>query len=74
MNPFISLGIPVWGIARWFVFLGLVVYLVFSLVLVRQVQLMTRTLDVDFEKPIQILALFHLVFAIGVLVLAFIIL
>lgn len=70
--PFI--GISVWAIAKVFVVFALILYTIFALVVVRQVQLMTDTLEVGFERPIQVLALIHLLFAVSVLIFALIIL
>lgn len=67
-------GISIWVIAKIFAIFGLVLYLVFALVVVRQVKLMTDTLEVGFELPIRILAYAHLIFAILVLLAAFVIL
>ena len=47
-----------------FLFAGLI-YLVFAGVVVRQVYLMTTTLQVGFEMPIRALAWAHLFLAIG---------
>lgn len=68
------LGISVWLIAKIFVSIALVVYLVFALVVVRQVQLMTETLKVGFEVPLRTVAYAHLIFAAVVLFLALVIL
>lgn len=62
--------IDIWFIAKAFVLVGLGVYFVFALVVVRQIQLMTDTLEVGFETPIKILGLLHLLFAIAVFILA----
>lgn len=68
------LEFSIWDIAKWFVIVGGLVYVVFAVVVVRQVQLMTKTLEVNFEKPVQMLSYLHLLFAVGVLLLAFIVL
>lgn len=68
------LGISVWLIVKIFVLLGLVFYFVFALVVVRQVQLMTETLEVGFETQLKILSYLHLAFAILVFLAALIVL
>lgn len=68
------LGISIWLIAKIFVLIGLLLYLAFSLVVIRQVQLMIETVEVGFEAPIKFLAYVHLAFAVLVLILALIIL
>ena len=50
------------------VFLG--VYVIFAIVIVRQVGLMTKTVKLGFEPFIKILALLHLIFALGVVCMA----
>ncbi|OGM18695.1 hypothetical protein A2686_03375 [Candidatus Woesebacteria bacterium RIFCSPHIGHO2_01_FULL_38_10] len=52
----------------------LTIYLIFAGVVVRQVKLMTETLEVGFEKGIRFIALFHLIVAFSVFALALIIL
>jgi hypothetical protein len=68
------LGISVWLIAKIFILFGLVIYFVFALVVVRQVQLMTETLAVGFETQLKILSYLHLAFAILVFLAALIVL
>lgn len=70
--PFINLSI--WAVAKIFVALALALYVIFGLVVVRQVQLMTDTLEVGFEMFVRMLAIGHLVFSIVVFILALIIL
>lgn len=71
--------IPVFGLSIWFFakilfLIAIVVYIIFALVVVRQVGLMTDTLEVGFETPVRIVAWGHLLFAIGILILAILIL
>lgn len=49
-------------------------YLVFALVVIQQVRLMSKTVKVNMEIPIYILVFIHLLFAIGVFLLALLIL
>lgn len=49
-------------------------YLVFALVVVRQVKMMTSTLQLGFEGPAKMLSYIHLIFAILVLISAIVIL
>jgi len=74
MSMISLIGISIWSIAKIFVALALVLYIVFGLVVVRQVQLMIDTLEVGFETFIRALAIGHLVFSIVVFALALIIL
>ena len=68
------LNISIWSIVKGFVIFGMCLYLVFSLVVVRQVQLMTKTLEIGFEWPIKVLSFVHFLFAVAVLLFAIIIL
>jgi len=54
-----------------FLLIGLLIYLVFALVVIRQTNQMTQTLEVGFESPIKALAWLHLLFALSTFVLAF---
>lgn len=49
-------------------------YVFFSFVVVRQVNIMTETLEVGFENPVRIIALIHFLISIAVFLLAIIIL
>lgn len=64
----------IWLIAKLFVLLGLGVYVIIALVIVRQEQLMEHVLEEAFEPILRILVLLHLVSAIGVFILALILL
>jgi len=68
------IGISVWVILKIFAVIALGLYIAFALVVVRQVQLMTTTLEVGFEGPLKFIAIMHLLFAISVLIFALIIL
>lgn len=68
------IGISVWPIVKIAVVIALGLYIVFAIVVVRQVQLMTDTLEVGFEGPLRFLAIMHLLFAVAVLIFALIIL
>ena len=66
------LGEEIWLVVRYMFLLGLGLYLVFALVIVRQVGLMTKTLAVGFEFPIKVLAYLHLIAAVFLFFFAFI--
>lgn len=75
MEPIIPvLGFSVWAVVKLLFLFGLLVYIIFSLVVIRQVNLMTKTLEVGFESPLKTAAVVHLLLAIGVFILALIIL
>ena len=68
------LGISIWLIAKIVALVLLGMYFIFALVVVRQAQLMTDTIEVGFEVPIRLFSYLHLIFAIVIFVAALIIL
>ncbi len=68
------LNISVWLIAKIFVLVGFAIYNVFAIVIVRQVKLMTETVDVELNGFVKLLSYAHLAFAILVFILALVIL
>lgn len=68
------LGISVWLIAKVLVLIALAIYLVFAVVVIRQISLMIETVEAGFETPIRLLGWGHFLFAVGIFVLALIIL
>ena len=67
-------GITIWSVLKILIIILLAIYIVFSYVIIRQVQLMTDTLVIGFEKQLKFLAFVHFLFAIGVLIFSIIIL
>jgi hypothetical protein len=67
-------GINIWIMVKILSLILLGMYLIFSLVVVRQVKLMTSTLSLGFESQIKLLSFIHLAFAILVFLVALIIL
>ena len=67
-------GLSVWFLAKIAAIILLVMYLIFALVVVRQVRLMTDTLQLGFESFVKGLSYLHLIFAVLVLLAAIIIL
>lgn len=60
----------IWEIAKLFVLTGLLFYLVFAIVVVRQVQLMTRTVTGELDKAIGIVAWAHFALTAGIFLMA----
>lgn len=56
------------------IILFLFVYVIFAGVVIKQVRMMTDTLDVGFETSIKFIVLMHFIFSIFVLILAFVLL
>ena len=68
------INFDIWFIAKIMVMFLLLLYLVFSYVIVKQTKIMTETLELGFEKVIKMISLIHFVLAIGTFFLALIIL
>jgi hypothetical protein len=67
-------GLTIWSVVKVLLIILLLIYIVFSYVIVRQVQLMTDTLVIGFEKQLKFLAFVHFLFAIAVLIFSILIL
>ncbi len=63
-------SINILPIVEIFIIIGLLVYIVFAFVVVRQIQLMTNTIEVGFEFPVKLLGIANLIFAILVFIFA----
>ncbi|MEK7188820.1 MAG: DUF5657 family protein [Patescibacteria group bacterium] len=66
------LGISVWLVVKAFFLFAILLYIVFALVVIKQVRLMTDTLEIGLEEIIRLVAYIHLAFAILVFVFALI--
>ncbi|MEK7472489.1 MAG: DUF5657 family protein [Patescibacteria group bacterium] len=64
----------IWSIIKVLILVFLLIYIIFAFVVVKQVKLMTVTLEVGFENQLKLLSIIHLLFAIAVLVFAIIVL
>lgn len=69
-----TIGITIWPAIKIFVIIALGIYAVFAGVVLKQIKMMTDTIEVGFETPIVFIGLAHFLFAVGVLVFALIIL
>lgn len=76
IEQFISslFSLEIWVVFKVLIVLGLFIYLLFSLVIIRQVDLMTGVLSGKLNPELKIVALVHFVFALIVLISAIIIL
>lgn len=66
--------IQIWGVFKIFIAVGIFIYVLFSLVIIRQVELMTGVLRGTLTPGLKVAALAHLIFSLLVLILAIIIL
>ena len=69
-----NLGFSPWMLVKLIYLVGLGIYLAFAVIVVRQVDLMTKTLQGDFESSLKLIAWLHLIVALGVFVFALVIL
>ena len=67
-------GISIWLTVKVATLILLGIYLVFSLVVTRQIKLINSTLSLGFEAPVTMLGYIHLAFAVLVFLAALIIL
>jgi len=67
-------GFNIWIVIKFFSLAILGMYIVFAFVITRQVKVMTETLTLGFESVARFLSLFHLLFAVGVFIIAMIVL
>lgn len=67
-------GISVWLAVKIFILLFLAIYIVFALVVIRQIKLMSETLDMGLNLPIRFIGWGHFLFAVGIFVIAILIL
>lgn len=74
MTQDLLLGLSPWFLAKVGIVVLLGMYLIFALIVIRQVKLMTDTLQLGFESTLRVLAYAHLVFAVLVMLTAIIIL
>jgi len=74
MNNPIFFGISIWLVVKIAALILLGMYLVFALVIVKQIKLMTNALTLGFEAPIIMLGYIHLAFAVLVFFAALVIL
>jgi len=58
------LGVSVWPFLKYGILFGFLLYIIFAVVVVRQVKLMTKTLELGHEGVIKALSLIHLIAAV----------
>lgn len=64
------LGISVWLAVKIFILLFLAIYIVFALVVIRQIKLMLQTLDIGLNLIIRFIGWAHFLFAVGIFLIA----
>jgi len=68
------LGITIWQILKIFITIFLGIYMVFAIVVIRQIGLMIKTVQTGFEFQLRVLGFAHFLFAVGVFIFALLIL
>ena len=66
--------ISIWGVAKVLILIALAIYLIFAVVIVRQVYAMTKVVSGELDLAIKIAAWIHLVLTLLVVFLAVVIL
>lgn len=74
MDNFFGFYFPFLALLKLFYVLAFFIYTIFSFVVVKQVKMMTKTLEVSFETPLLFISYIHLFFSIGVFVFALLVL
>jgi len=74
MNELAVSELSFWPIFKVLIMIGLLVYIAFAIVMVKQVNLMNKTLELELEKFVKYLSIGHLVFAVGIFLLSLLIL
>lgn len=69
-NPYLFSTAFLFDILKLMILIGFGIYIIFALVIVRQIQIMTRTIKTGIEMPILIVGLLHLGFALAVFLVA----
>lgn len=62
------LGLDVWQVAKGVFLFGVLLYLIFAVVIIRQVSLMLDALEVELEGLIRGVAWIHLLLVVGVFI------
>jgi len=68
------IGISVWTLAKFLLLFALGLYLIFALVVLRQVYSMTKVVSGELDWPIKIVVWFHLGLALALLLFAWLML
>lgn len=64
----------IWWLVKGLFALGLALYIAFAVIVVRQVGLMSKTLNGEFAAPLKLISYVHLLVALAVFLLALVIL
>jgi hypothetical protein len=70
----IILNISVWSVAKVLMLIALVIYLIFAVVVIRQVSVMTKVVSGRLNIPLRLISWAHLIFTLLVIILSIVIL
>ena len=62
--------ITLFGVVKWFLVVGLLMYVAFAVVIVRQVKIMTEAVEDDVNGVISLFAWVHLLLAVALVILS----
>lgn len=71
-NPYLFSTVFLFDILKIMILVGFGIYIIFAFVVVRQIQIMTRTITTGLKIPVTMLGLIHLGFALAVWLFAFV--
>ncbi|MBI3397611.1 hypothetical protein HY045_04000 [Candidatus Woesebacteria bacterium] len=74
MEAVVPVGFSIWGIVKVFVLIALLIYTIFAFVVVKQVNLMSRTVQINLSGLLKIVGYIHLIFAVLLFIFAFVVL
>lgn len=74
MSPLLVVGVPAWMIVKISVLIFLFIYIIFAIIVTRQINLMSETLDVEFDEIIKVIGMFHLIISVAIFLLSLFIL
>ena len=74
MEALAELSSPIWFMAKLGLLLFLLIYILFAGVVIKQVKVMIATLEVGFERQIELFSYLHFLVSISVFILAIFIL
>jgi len=69
---FYLININIWLVAKIFILFALILYLIFSFMVIKEVDLMNKTLTGVFNLPLKIVAWLHFIFTLLVFTVALI--
>ncbi|OGD06165.1 hypothetical protein A3H89_02065 [Candidatus Amesbacteria bacterium RIFCSPLOWO2_02_FULL_48_11] len=67
-------GITLWGVVKWFIVTGMVLYMVFAAVMVKQAGVMTESVESEANSLVKLLVRVHLLATVVLTVAALVVL